>query len=505
MLAYNKTIIMIYFFQPKKYLIESTMEFNADNFTFSIDLETAALYQLDFLKLVDQTPGLKTASYLRQSVYRYEKYWLPLAAEHPDEFLSAPVDIEWVWHCHMLSPRAYEKDCKAVVNTIVNHRLKEPGEYTNAMDRSEEIWDLQYGNEEPFYEHFDQPFDEERISKFKTKIGYNIVEAAMRQKDFLYQVSLPHYKDKMYLQGALLRYKKFLFMKQLLPSEFIVPCYDIDLIWHTHQLHPLEYGADTVKYIGNLFNHDDTTTDRSEGSKLNQADKKTRHHWKVIFKESFSRFGAMYRGKPPEGVLYRITTEDLDALTTRKAMVHIEEITLHFQGQRRYKRFKMHISIRDKNGATVLTFKRPPNIPKDATKIIWSKGAIDNSGNFLFDTKYSSDLKIVLLETSKRAFAWFRGPTVEIAETVYPFRGFVHRLRPTGDTFDLDISLSANIKLSMHVTLDPPVKGPIELYLEEGVYETATIPEHIQSMWGPVSLERLPVGKDNHCIVATHR
>ena len=480
------------------------MEFNDDNFKFSIDLETAALYQLDFLKLVDQTPGLKTASCLTRSVYRYEEYWLPLAAEHPDECLSAPVDIEWVWHCHMLSPRAYEKDCKAVVDAVVNHRLKKLDEYNKAMDRSKQLWDLRYGNEKPFYEHFDQPFDEERMSKFKTKISYNIVEAAMRQKDFLYQVSLPHYKDRMYLNGALFRYKKFLFMKQLLPSEFIVPCYDIDLIWHTHQLHPLEYGADTVKYIGNLFNHDDTTTDRSEGSKLNTADKKTRQHWKEIFKESFSRFGAMYRGKPPKGVLYRIT-DDLNALRTRKAMVHIEEMTLHFQGQRRYKRFKMHISIRDKNGATVLTFQRPPNIPKDATKIFWSKSVIENSGNFLFDINYSSDLEIVLLETPKRRFPFFRRLTIKIAETVYPFRGFVDRLGPTGDMLDLDIPLSANIKLSMHVTLDPPVKGPIGLTVGEGVYETATIPENIQSLWGPVSIERLPEGKDNHCKVASHR
>ena len=481
------------------------MEFQADNFKFSVDLETAALYQLHFLKLVDKIPGLKTSSCLARSVYRYEKYWLPLAAEYPNECLSAPVDIEWVWHCHMLSPRAYGKDCTAVVNAIVNHCLKELGEYTKAMDRSKALWEQRYGDEEPFYEHFDLLFDEQRLSQFQSKISYNIVEAAMRQKDFLYQVSLPHYKDKKYLQGALLRYKKFLFMKQQLPGEFIVPCYDIDLIWHTHQLHPIEYRADTVKYLGQLFNHDDTTTDRSEGSKLNRADKKTRQHWKNIFKESFSRFGAMYRGKPPEGILHEIKPDDLNAFTTMKAMVHFDSMGLHFHGTRRYNRFKMHISIRDEKGATVLTFKRPPNTPHDASEISWSKHTIGNTGTFLFDTKYSNNLEIVLLETVRNTFACCGGSTLEIAEKVFAFRAFVENLGPEGDHFDLDIDISTNIKLTIHGTLDPPEKGPVVFTLEQGVYETATIPENIQTLWGPVSLERLPIGKDNHCEVATHR
>ena len=482
------------------------MEFEADNFKFSIDLEATALYQLQFLKLVDTIPKLKSASCLARSLYRYEKYWLPLAADHPDECLSAPVDIEWVWHCHMLSPRAYNKDCTTVVNAVVNHRLKELDEYTRARDRSKELWARRYGDEEPFNEHFDLPFDEQRLGQFQSNISYNIVKAAMRQKDFLYQVSLPHYKDEKYLQGALLRYKKFLFMKQQLPGEFIVPCYDIDIIWHTHQLHPLEYQADTVKYLGQLFNHDDTTTDRSEGSKLNKADKQTRKHWENIFKDSFSRFGAMYRGKPPEGVLDEIKPDDLNPFTTEIGMVqvHCEAVTLQFQGSRRYKRFTLNIGIRNQKGAPVLTFKRSPNTPHDASEIIWSKQAIGNTGSFFFDTKYSYELEIVLLEKVYNTFRCCGSSTNKIAETVYPFQAFVKSCGPGGDTFDLDIQISRNITLKIHGMLDPPEKGPVVLTLEQGVFETATIPENIQTLWGPVSLERLPVGKDNHCKVATH-
>ena len=57
---------------------------------------------------------------------------------------------------------------------------------------------------------------------------------------------------------------------------FIVPCYDMDLMWHTHQLFPVAYKQDTEKMYGKIFNHDDSVNDRSEGSKLNNADKATR-------------------------------------------------------------------------------------------------------------------------------------------------------------------------------------------------------------------------------------
>ena len=57
---------------------------------------------------------------------------------------------------------------------------------------------------------------------------------------------------------------------------FIVPCYDIDLMWHTHQLFPLKYKEDMERILGKIFNHDDSVNDRSEGSRLNNADRLTR-------------------------------------------------------------------------------------------------------------------------------------------------------------------------------------------------------------------------------------
>ena len=40
----------------------------------------------------------------------------------------------------------------------------------------------------------------------------------------------------MFLESAVERYCKFLYLRQNNPMYFLVPCYDIDLAWHTHQV-----------------------------------------------------------------------------------------------------------------------------------------------------------------------------------------------------------------------------------------------------------------------------
>ena len=98
------------------------------------------------------------------------------------------------------------------------------------------------------------------------------------------QVSLPHYRHKQFLKNAVNRYKKFLHLKRVESDAFLVPCYDFDLVWHAHQLHPVTYNADTSRILGRMFNHDDTVNDRTPGSKLSDSDAKTRQLWKDNYK-----------------------------------------------------------------------------------------------------------------------------------------------------------------------------------------------------------------------------
>ena len=48
------------------------------------------------------------------------------------------------------------------------------------------------------------------------------------------------------------RYKKFVKLKLLYPYEPLTPMFDVDLIWHTHQLCTQEYSDDTANFLGKV-------------------------------------------------------------------------------------------------------------------------------------------------------------------------------------------------------------------------------------------------------------
>lgn len=118
-----------------------------------------------------------------------------------------------------------------------------------------------------------------------------------------FQVSRPHINSDLYLEGAVARYKGFLHLirrnKERSIKSFTVPTYDIDLIWHTHQLHPASYCKDLVDIMGKVLEHDDTDSDRTKGQKLDTGFSRTTKQWEETYGSRYWRAGAMYRGSSP--------------------------------------------------------------------------------------------------------------------------------------------------------------------------------------------------------------
>ena len=83
-----------------------------------------------------------------------------------------------------------------------------------------------------------------------------------RQGTFFYQVSLSHYRDSDFLTDSATRYRMYLELKRQNPEKFLVPCYDMDLIWHSHQVSTLHYTRDTTAILGFVLKHDDSVNDR---------------------------------------------------------------------------------------------------------------------------------------------------------------------------------------------------------------------------------------------------
>jgi hypothetical protein len=117
------------------------------------------------------------------------------------------------------------------------------------------------------------------------------------------QVSWLIMNDDHFLEGAVARYKGFLHLikrnKERSNNRFCVPTYDIDLIWHSHQLHPASYCKDLVAILGKVLMHDDTDSDRTKGKRLDVGFSGTTNQWEEAFGSRYWRAGAMYKGPAP--------------------------------------------------------------------------------------------------------------------------------------------------------------------------------------------------------------
>ena len=71
-----------------------------------------------------------------------------------------------------------------------------------------------------------------------SSLSYNLEDAAQRQKDFFYQVALPHYRDAQFIESAINRCCPSQPRPQLSPSPYSIglPC--IARACHTLNVHP---------------------------------------------------------------------------------------------------------------------------------------------------------------------------------------------------------------------------------------------------------------------------
>jgi hypothetical protein len=246
------------------------------NISFSFDLIRATFYHLEFLEKFNELSFIDDEARVKKAIYRYEKIWLPFYSSKPKKAVYVPpVDVLMVWHLHMLAPISYTKDCIKVCGRVLDWDLMSLEKYEKLKYKTEPAWTAY--SKEPYDQGDDTTYE-----AYDSLITYNILLASGRQRTFYHQVCLPHYKDPKFIDHGFIRYKKFLNLKRLFPKEFVVPCFLIDLLWHTHQLHPLKYQTETKEIIGFTLPHDDSVNDRSDGSLLNTSFEKMKINWSKV-------------------------------------------------------------------------------------------------------------------------------------------------------------------------------------------------------------------------------
>ena len=474
----------------------------------SVPLPDMMLRQLAFLKEVDRWPCLYGGRAVGEAIRRYERLWLPLAAQY-DRPLEAPLDVHWVWHVHMLAPRCYIRDCQALVGCVVQHKFASDERAREAgVQRAWKAWTERYGEGEPFavdlrrYAAGDSGGEtEEEEEGYRSACSYDLRAGISRQKVFYYQVSLPHFGDTTVLKDAAKRYCCFLQLKLYNPDALLVPCYDVDLAWHAHQLSPQSYAADTTALLGRVFNHDDTLTDRSPGGRLATADTATRQLWVQTYGSPLPVAGVMYRGDPPAGRLYSLTARDVFFLSSKVARVTIVAVELKSSSA----------DTTPDNGSTQkLTLKvRLGRGGCTLVKVSASGTRFDVRHRFTFDTRLHDDLHLEISTVRHRLLGvvsrhLFASGCVSLRSTV----DASDPREPTTATETAACRLAdgeAGGVAVVSLSVEPAQRGPTYLMLDVGLFHTATMPENVEQLWGPIPLPQLPSGDPNTCIIASHR
>ena len=492
---------------------------------FSLDLEMAARQELNFLKLVDEKGILYERDLIRYALYRYETLWLPFlkrTSAKGDESVvvqpsarKPPLDVRWVWHVHLLNPRMYESDCKRVLGASFSHVLT-PSE---GRSRDQTAWEREFP---------DEPFDltlqivEERRhvwDSWTSSFKYDIVEAALRQKVFYYQVSLPHFRDDVFLKEAVERYRNFFNLKGNHREAFLVPCYDVDLVWHAHQVNNKAYETDCLSALGFLLDHDDSVNDRSEGSKLNSSYENTIRLYQETYGGPYPKPGAMYRGTPPNGRLFPLSKElvnEYNRIQRYEVSISSLQVGAIAWPHLRDARLKLSLSTHRHGEAGEV---------EEFHSMLWSIGGpepADFKLDHIITVKVTDNaaykLLLDILKEKPTGVACCEGLKQSVLARVdlgfmpdlEDGRGVSLKATPCIENESLwtapsrqqvDISMKASYCL---LRGNVPLES-FSLAIVPGSFYDAVMPENVESMWGPVPMRRLPEGQENECKAVVHR
>ena len=259
-----------------------------------LNLIQEAKTELDFLALVDDFPSFYAGPVLKNAIRRYEMFWLPLAAREgsASRLLAAPLDIAWVWYLHMLSLQDYEQDCMNIVSQVVDHLPMDRYQRGRGLQNARYLGEKTYPTEQ--FE-VDLNYPTSFTQPYRLKIRYDIERASYCQSKFYYQVSLSHFTDNKFLASAVERYEHHLYLKSQHPQTPRIPCTDIDLIWHAHLHHPLNYKQVTSEMFGAVVIPGSQESNRNKGIISYGTETGTRTIW--CFK--YDKPGTVHRGDPP--------------------------------------------------------------------------------------------------------------------------------------------------------------------------------------------------------------
>lgn len=472
---------------------------------FSTDLVHSAYLHLCFLDKVDNFEKILKGNALQHAVKRYEQLWLPLAYENRSVEMVPPIDIYWLWYMHMLQPLAYRKDCRKMLQTTLDHRFKADSRIIPGTNRAIEIWYEAYPKE-GFNTIRNDEYVRPRRNKGQvnfdkpSKLSVDLVSLAEAHMHFCYQVALPHFRDKKYLENAEKRYKQFLCLKKLEPDEFLTPSVDILLMWYTHMCNPVSYANDLMHICGKILDNTVKIKPALINEKFILAREKTNELWKRVSAEELVQPGTKLRSSETRKEILQMTIEDLTdccVIVYRIYLAHadLQNVPL--------KRKHQQLNLR------LYRLHREGNVWEEMISLSGSKQMWSFSTSFLYNTVEHKDFKVVLSRTLK---IWCVREEREIASANINVRREINKMKPMERSVTLDIELTGEdagsevIKLVLDGAVDKPQPLLCDLTLQKSDFELQKLSKkELRRFWGNEGLPESFRTQEYCCYTATHK
>jgi hypothetical protein len=98
------------------------------------------------------------------------------------------------------------------------------------------------------------------------------------------------------VEAAAAEYLKFLALTREYPDEELVPCHDVDELWHAHILHTKRYEDDCTRYVGFFVHHDPDEVDEEGAAPVGSAGTKKPDRTLELYERHFGKPPAMWDG-----------------------------------------------------------------------------------------------------------------------------------------------------------------------------------------------------------------
>ncbi|KAH7388396.1 hypothetical protein KP509_16G074000 [Ceratopteris richardii] len=270
--------------------------------SISIDLVSVGKQLLRFLKTVSGLPHLHGGLSTIQAIHRYLNCWMPLIAKcdsTSDGFLIPPIDVQWIWLCHLLKPKSYGSFCRIHYSKIIDVPIfLELSNQDDVQERTRKLWNETYPNEPfdfgPIFKnvhnhHTSQVLQSMRRFHLEEK---ELMESILRNIAFYNQVSQEYMQHEQFLKVARERYRCFLYMLQRSGGRIACrPTCDIELMERCHQTSPLLYVHDTENLCGVLEKIYSSAQHQSCNA---QSFEQTSRLWELLFGNPYERAGALF-------------------------------------------------------------------------------------------------------------------------------------------------------------------------------------------------------------------